>query len=204
VPALSGPLVALALGAALAFLCRGEVLREDHLAVRARATIAALFGALVFAPACAYFLIFAGDWSFFYLFDSRAVPSAALLVLVVVDAALVPVGFLAGRRAAERRAERVLVALAVVPAVAAAALVLAFLTKLRVEGSFHQVSERFGTRPVAGGPLGWAILWMGAATAAGFAIAARALTARPPRVAPMPPVDPAAPGARPLFLGRRR
>ena len=203
-PALVGPLVALALGAALAFLCRGEVLREDHLAVRARATIAALFGALVFAPACAYFVIFAGDWAFFYLLDSRAVPSAALLVLVVADAALVPAGFLAGRRAAERRAERALVGLAVVPAAAAGALILAFFTKLRVEGTFHQVTERFGTRPVAGGPLGWAILWMGAATAAGFAIAARELTARPRRVVPAPPVDPAAPGARPLFLGRRR
>ncbi len=200
-PALVGPLVALALGAVLAVLCRGEVLREDHLAVRARATIAALFGALVYAPACAYFVIFAGDWSFFYELDSRAVPSAALLVLVVVDAALVPIGFLAGRRAAERRAERVLYALCAAPAALTAALVLAFLTKLRVEGTFHQVTERFGTRPVAGGPLGWAILWMGAATAAGFAVAARAVTARPRRVTPAPPVDP---GEKPLLLGRRR
>lgn len=199
-PLLVGPLLGLALGAALAFLCRGEALREDEAAFRARLAVAALFAALVYAPACAYFVIFAGDWALFYLVDSAAVPSAAELCVVVADAALVVLGFAAGHHAARRRMDRVLAALVLGPAGAAAVMLAAFQGRLRVEGTFHQVTSRFGTQPVAGGPLGWAILWMGAMIVTGFVIAARVLTERPrlPR-----PAAPASEGPRPL-LGRSR
>jgi hypothetical protein len=203
-PALVGPLVAFALGAALAWLCRGEALREDEAAHRARAVVVALFAVLVFAPVCTYFLVFAGDWSIFYLTDSRGVPSALALLLVVADAALVVLGFLAGQRADHAREGRAQLALFTVPAALAAAEVLAFLPRLRLEGTYHQVTSRFGTQPVAGSPLGWAILWMGAMIIAGFVVAARVLLERRgPR--------PAAPGeardrdaAPQPLLGRRR
>jgi hypothetical protein len=219
VPALLGPVVGFALGVVLAWLCRVDAPREDVAAGRARAWVAGLFAALVFAPACAYFLIFAGDWSLFYLADSRAVPSALVLVLVLVDAAAVLGGFLAGYRAARsgaRAAERVLIALGAVPAVMAVAVVLAFFARLGVDGTFNQVSARFGTRPVAGGPLGYAILWMGAMIVAGLWIAGRALADRPRPEEPVepgsstspPPMAPVAPAgaseARPALLGRRR
>jgi hypothetical protein len=221
VPALVGPIVGFALGVLLSWLCRHEAARGDDRSERARAVVAALLGGLVFGPACAYFLIFAGDWALFYLIDSRTVPSALLLVLVVIDAASVVAGFQAGHRAARRRADRALLALLAGPAALAGAVLLLFLERLRVDGTVHQVSARFGTRPVAGGPLGYAILWMSAMVTLGVLVAARALADRPapaPRVGPKasesvedggsghPPTVPpeAPPTARPALLGRRR
>lgn len=205
-PALVGPFVGFALGVALAWLSRVEALREDDAGFRARVAVVALFGALVFAPACGYFLVFAGDWSLFYLVDSRAVPSAALLVLAVVDAALVALGFTAGHRLARRRAEGALVLLWAGPVVVAGSMVLSFFSRLRVEGTTHQVASSFGTQPIAGSPLGWAVLWMGAMVVAGFGLAARALVEGPGPLRPAGPSTPGsgAPGSAPAFLGRRR
>jgi hypothetical protein len=88
------------------------------------------------------------------------------------------------------------------------ALLLAFVGRLGVDGTFHQVSARFGTRAVAGGPLGYAILWMNAMIVGGMVIAARSLTDRPralaehrPSVAP--PLDERQ-RQRPALLGRKR
>src|SRR4051812_6972420 len=105
-PALLAPFVGFALGVALAWLARAELGRGDERAARARLTIAALYGALVFAPASAWFLIFASDWSLAYLIDGRAVPSALTLCLALLDAASIPAGFLAGRFAIQKRALR--------------------------------------------------------------------------------------------------
>lgn len=201
-PALLGPLVGFSLGVMLAWIARDEADRDDDHGARSRALIVALFGALVFAPVCAYFLIFAGDWARFYLVDSRSFPSALDLVLVVIDAAVVPFGFVIARTWGRRRAYRALGALGGVPAVAALILVLIFFPKLRIEGTFHQVRSDFGTQPAAGGPLGYAILWMNAMLIAGFALTVRALTGRPTP----PPVEPAprdVEGGRPKLLGRR-
>jgi hypothetical protein len=223
VPALVGPIVGFALGVLLSWLSRREAARGDETPGRARVAVVALLGGLVFAPVCAYFVVFAGDWALFYLTDSRAVPSALLLVLVVVDAVSVVGGFQAGHRAARRRADRALLALLAGPAAVAATVVLSFLERLRVDGTYHQVSARFGTRPVAGGPLGYAILWMSAMVTLGVLIAARALADRPdsPRVTPPSPVrdggsagsadsagsapkPPDPTDTRPALLGRRR
>ena len=202
-PALVGPFVGFTLGAALAWLCRVEALRESEAGFRARLAVVALFGALVVAPACGYFLVFAGDWSLFYLVDSRAVPSAALLVLTVLDAALVPLGFALAHRAAQRRAARALGLFVTAPAVVAGSIVLAFFSRLHLVGTTHQIASRFGTEPLAGSPLGWAVLWMGAMVAAGFAVAARSLAERPPPVRATLPAG-AQVTARPTFLGRSR
>src|SRR5262245_12461524 len=123
-PALLGPLVGFSLGVMLAWIARGEADRDDDHGARARAVVATLYGALVFAPASAYFLIFAGDWARFYLVDSRAFPSALDLLLVVLDAAVVPLGFIVARRAGRRRAYRALGALGGAPATAALVLLL--------------------------------------------------------------------------------
>ena len=210
-PALVGPIVGFVLGVVLAWLCRGEAPREGDAAGRARARVAALFGGLVFAPACAYFIVFAGDWALFYLDDSRAVPSALWLLLVVLDAVAVVAGFWAGYQAARRRADRALLALGAGPAGVALAVLLSFLARLRVDGTFQQVSARFGTRPVAGGPLGYAILWMDVMMVAGMVVAVRALAGRPRppppsrwTEPPSPSADAVPPGERPALLGRKR
>jgi hypothetical protein len=204
-PALLGPLVGFALGVALAWLSRGQADRDDDEGLRTRAAVVGLFGTLIFAPACAYFLIFTSDWAHFYLVDSRSVPSALDLLLVVLDAAIVPVGFITARRAGRRRAYRALGAFGGVPAVTALALVLIFFPKLGIEGTFHQVRSNFGTQPVAGGRLGYAILWMNAMLVTGFALTFRALTGRapPPPLPPSEPADIDAKAARPQLLGRR-
>jgi hypothetical protein len=196
-PAFLGPLVGFALGVALAWLAREEAARADDRRLGARGVIAALYGALVFAPAAAYFLVFAGDWSYAYLLDSRAVPSAIELGLVILDAASVPLGFLAARRAG--RDLRLTAALGALPAAISAGAALALYPKLRIAGTFHQVKGDFGTQPVAGSPTGWAILWMGALALAGFAIAARAMSSRDRRAPPQP----AEPEPRRAFLGQR-
>jgi hypothetical protein len=204
-PALVGPLVGFSLGVLLAWLARGATARDDDRSLRARAQVAALFGALVFAPACAYFLAFSGDWARFYLIEGRAVPSALDLVLVVLDAAVVPLGFVAARRAGRTTAYGVIGALGGVPAAAALALLLIFFPELRVDGTYHQVRGDFGTQPVAFGPLGYAILWMDGMILAGFLVSARALERRAaPRA-----IDPARPdegayAAPTKHLGARR
>ena len=92
--------------------------------------------------------------------------------------------------------------LGVVPAVLAVGLVLALFPRLRVEGTFHQVRSDFGTQPVAGGPLGYAILWMNGLVIAGFAAAVRAMSGQGFGAAksPAPEAPPPAPEG---YLGRR-
>jgi hypothetical protein len=223
VPALVAPLVGFALGVLLASICRGEAPRDGDSDGLARAKVAGLFAVLVYAPVCAWFIVFAGDWAIFYLDDSRAVPSALWLVLIVLDTVAVVAGFTVAYRAARRRADRTLLALGAGPAALALALVLWFVARLRVDGTFHQVSASFGTRPVAGGPLGYAVLWMGAMTVAGMVVAARALAGRlpsaprsrwgtgsqagePPKPPPQAfaPADAGPSGERPALLGRQR
>jgi hypothetical protein len=166
--------------------------------------VAALFGGLVFAPVCAYFVLFAPDWALFYLVDSRAVPSALLLLLVVADACAVVLGFWAAYRAARARSDRTLVALGATPAAAAGAIVVAFLAPLRVDGTFQQVSAGFGTRGVAGGPLGWSVLWMSAMIAAGAVISGQALDNRNRLSSATPPAgDAPAAGSTAKRLGPR-
>ena len=201
-PAFLGPLCGFALGVALAWLARVEAARRDDAGWGARAIVAALYGALVFAPACAYFLIFAGDWSLAYFIDSRTVPSAVGLVVVIVDAASVPLGLLAARRTHIRKASRAPVILGIVPVAIAIGLVLALFPRLRVEGTYHQIRSDFGTQPVAGGPLGYAILWMNAVLVGGFVAAVRAMSGRGFGAA-KGPVSEAPPAAPQGYLGRR-
>ena len=108
-------------------------------------------------------------------------------------------GFLAGRHATHRRAERALMALAVIPGLMIVGILFAFFPRLRVEGTYHQVKSAFGTQPIAGGPLGYAILWMNGLLATGFALTVRALTShRAPT-----PSEPTGPQAPQPLLGRR-
>jgi hypothetical protein len=192
VPALVGPLLGFALGVALAWAARRGAPRESDALLGPPTQVAALMGCLVYGPACAYFLAFATDWSLSYAVDSGAVPSAVLLVLALIDAVAVPAGFQAGHRAAKRRAVRWHVPLGLVPVGIAMGMLATSQRALRLDGTFQQVSSAFGTRPVVGGPLGYAITWMAAMVGAGAVIAARYLTATTRQAQPEP-----TPGDRP-------
>lgn len=172
-----GPFVGFALGVLLALFAPRASLPDAGPAHPRPRLLVALFAALVFAPVCAYFLAFAGDWSIAYLTDSRAIPSALLLILVALDALSVVVGFSVGR--GSHRSLRAVTALIGVPLGAVLIFIVLFFGRLRVDGTFHQVRGDFGTQPVAGGPLGYALVWMFGLLAAGFGLTLRLFRERP-------------------------
>jgi hypothetical protein len=201
VPAFVAPLFGFALGALLAWFSATAPRRAAALrATEARGApppargrplaLVALFAALVFTPVCAYFLIFAPDWSFAYLVDTRRIPSALDLVLLLLDAGSVPAGFIAacgpasgaptvaaGRFSAQRSV-RTAAVLAGVPLAIALLAVLFLSRRLAMDGTYRQVEGDFGVHQVAGGPLGYALLWMHTMLAAGFIVTVRGLLAR--------------------------
>lgn len=192
-PAVLGPLVGVAIGALLALFCGRDAGREG---MRSSATrVAMLLGALVYAPVCGYFLWAAPDWASLYLVDAARIPSALWLVLAVVDAASVPFGFTLASRLFDRGNARGAIALGLAPLAASVIVIAAFVEQLTIDGTYRQVHLAFGTQRVAGGRLGWAILWMLALTIAGFFVALAALADRP--------LPPRKEGPR-RFLGRAR
>lgn len=177
VPAPLGPLVGLSLGALLALLSPSGFDAAPTRAWPRSHLIVLLFAVLVFAPVCVYFAVFAPDWSVAYVVDSRIIPSALDLVLILIDVASVFGGFLVVRRLTGSHALRAAAAFSVGPLALALVLVLVFHARLRIEGTYHRVRGGFGTEPVAGGPLGYALLWMNSVLAAGFAVTLRLLRA---------------------------
>jgi len=201
VPAFAGPLVGFALGALLARWGRS-----------ARGPLALLaFGGLVFAPACGYPLLFFPDWSFAYLFDSRSLPSAVALALLITDALAPAAGFVLARRALAResvgedpKAHATALALAIVPGGLALILSVALAPRLATEGTFAMVRGDFGTAPLWRSPLGYALVWMGACVVAGVWLTGRALAASKPRDGSAAAQEPTAEDAGRHFLGARR
>ncbi|MDC0747244.1 hypothetical protein [Polyangium mundeleinium] len=214
-PAPLAPLFGFALGVLLAWLARFEDSPDERGASSwDRPTLAvALYALLVYAPVSAYFAVFAADWSFAYLVDGRAIPSALQLLLVLLDAAAPVLGFLAGRRALARRSLAALAWLAALPLAAATIPLVALHARFGIDATYDQVQSDFGTRPLPGSPLGYAVLWMDVILVAGAVFTARTLStidasaelpARPGR--PAPPVLPSEPLSEepPRFLGRPR
>lgn len=119
-----------------------------------------LFSLLVFAPISSYFLAFAPDWSYAYLLDSEQLPSTVDLALVIVDTACVPAGFFIGSHHVRARPVNRLARLAAVPAVVCLLFIAVSIRRLGVDASYAQYHGDFGTRPLAGSPLGYAVLWM--------------------------------------------
>jgi hypothetical protein len=156
------PFLGLFLGVVFAWSAREDLIRTPGASwIGSRAPlIVSLFAVLVFAPICAYFLGFEADWSYAYYIDTRRIPSAAELGLVLVDAVSVPLGFaLAVSRARTRRVGPILrLGLPALLTVVVAVLIAS--PRLRFEASYAQFHGDFGVRPVAGGPLGYALLWM--------------------------------------------
>jgi hypothetical protein len=178
VPAPIGPLVGFALGVLLCWASLADTVSDDD--ARRGHALAFWFAALVYAPACGYFLAFAEDWSYAYLVDGRSIPSAVELVVVVADAASVVAGFAAAARGGRARSIRRTVGLAAVPLAASGLFVLGAYRRLRVDATFLRFQSDFGLQPVAGGRLGYALIWTWAMVALGFYLTYRGIRSTQP------------------------
>jgi hypothetical protein len=176
VPALVAPIVGFALGAALSYGAADSLARGRGSGIASRALIVVTaFSVLIYAPVCSYFLAFSPDWSFAYLVDSRRLPSAVDLTLVLLDVVSVPFGFATTLRKARARHLRWVFRAAVLPAAGSLFAVLVLLPRLGVQATYAQYHGDFGMRPTAGSELGYALLWMHAVLIGALLWTARAL-----------------------------
>ena len=159
-------------GASFAWASRRELRRAAAHEPTTRAlSVATLFGMFVFAPVCGYFLAFEPDWCLAYLLDTSSASAALVPALLMLELASVPVGYLLAARVVKTSEEAsVLRVLAISLVVSLAALMLG-LRRFAVQGSYTQFHGDFGTQPLAGSSLGYAILLLGFWLAAGLAFA---------------------------------
>lgn len=177
-PVLPAPLFGFSLGVLFAWVARDELARVSSARFGARALpIVTLFACLVFVPACGYFVTFATDWSFAYLIDGRRVPSAVLLLLVLLDGASVIAGFASASESARQRKLGPVLRLGLLPIAAALAIVAALLRRLSLYGTFSQVGRAISVPSITGSPVGYAVLWFGACVLLGAAWTVRELAA---------------------------
>jgi hypothetical protein len=170
-PAPLAPLIGFALGVGFAWCAREDLSRSLATAGIASRPLAIvlLFAILVFAPVSAYFLAFESDWSYAYFVDTRRIPSAFQLGLVVLDTASVPAGFLIAARHAKLKKLRPMLTLALPGLALALGCVIFTADRLGVQASYAQFQGDFGTHPVAGSSLGYSLLWMDVVLALGVA-----------------------------------
>jgi len=174
-PAFVTPFLGFALGVACAWAAVGDLGRSTSGLGGRALLLTTAFALLVFAPVAGYFIAFEPDWSFAYFVDSERLPTAVPIAVVLLAAISVPGGFLAAvGDARARRLARVL-RKAAVPALLAAIGVLATFSRLSVHANYAQFHGDFGTRGVAGSPLGYALIWMLAVLGGATAWTLRAL-----------------------------
>ncbi len=160
------------LGVFLAWTTGEQLSRTADAAARGLLLVA-LFSLLVFAPVSAYFVAFSADWSYAYLVDPARLPSVVDMGFVLLDVVSVPAGFAVATRRVSARSTAPLLKLAAVPAAAALAFLLVASPRLAIDASYAQFHGDFGTRSVAGSPLGFALIWM-----SGVLVLAVTMTAR--------------------------
>jgi hypothetical protein len=160
-PAPLAPFIGFALGVGFAWCAREELSRSPAMNIASRSfLVVTLFAMLVFAPVSAYFLAFESDWSYAYFIDTRRLPSAIQLALLVLDTVAAPVGFVVATSPARARKVGTLLTLAALPLGLVLACLAAVAGRLGIQASYTQFHGDFGTRPVAGSSLGYALLWM--------------------------------------------
>lgn len=175
VPALAAPLFGLSLGVLFAWAGAEEIARSSGSAVSRSSVVAALFGVLVYAPACAFFQAFFPDWSFAYLLDAEHRGLVLDLALVLLNAASVPLGLTFFARSAAARRVATLTRAGAIPSALAVVSLLAFSSRLRVVSTYAQFHGDFGTEPLTGSQVAWALLWMAVVVAGAVAWTVRVL-----------------------------
>jgi hypothetical protein len=171
-PVVVAPLYGFALGVLFARAASEELARTRGLVGSRSLLVVALFGALVWGPACGYFLAFFPDWSYAYFLNAEHRPVAFDMAAVLVVSASPAVGFASlARMAASRRGEA-LTRGAAAPAIVATAFVLLLLPRLKLYATHAQFHGDFGTEPLVGSPVGYALVWMAviAVTAAAWTV----------------------------------
>jgi hypothetical protein len=159
-PVAVAPLIGIALGALFAWAGTEELSRVGGSITSRSLVVAALFGLLVYAPACGYFEAFFPDWSYAYWLDAQKRPVVLDLALVLADGLSVPFGLaLFARSAAARRTAAVARGIAV-PSLVAGLALIAMLPRLRIFGTYAEFHGDFGTEPLTGSPAGYALIWM--------------------------------------------
>lgn len=162
----------LCLGVTFAWLARRELRRVTTAELGSRGlAIATLFGLFVFAPISAYFLAFEPDWCLAYLLDTAQASAALVPALSLLELVTVPGGFLLGSQLLERSDEATLLRALAGGVVLTLGAVMLGLRRFAVQGSYAQFHGDFGTQPLAGGSLGYAVLLLGFWLTAGLTFA---------------------------------
>lgn len=174
-PAPTGPLLGLALGGLFARASSDGSARGRHSVALGPLALVCLFSLLVFAPIAAYFIAFEPDWAYAYLIDTGRRIGALHAAILLADVASVPLGFILALRSSERAALSAIVRLTGVPLVAVGIFVIILFPRLSVQATYAQFHGDFGTSPVAGGPLGYALIWTSLVLVAAAAWTAYAL-----------------------------
>lgn len=166
----------LLVGGSLAWMARAELARSEVAVALSRPFLVALaFAILVLAPVLGYFAAFHGDWAYLYLVDAARIPSAADLVLVLLVAGQVAVGFVvAAPLAVARRTTRLLWLGGVLAGVAGIACALSS-RRLGVSATWPEWRGGFGLVPIGQSPLGRGVLSSWVALAVGYAWAVLAV-----------------------------
>jgi len=160
---LTAPFTGFALGTLFAWLSREDLVRgaPAMLAVRSL-VIVTVYALLVFGPAAAYFLVFEPAWASAYLLDSGNHTRAFDVALAVLTPVSVVAGYLVTGHAIRRHRPAAALRIGAPSALVALALTLLLFPRLSVQATYAQYHGDFGTRPVAGSPLGYALVWFGA------------------------------------------
>ncbi len=162
------PLLGLALGALFALFASDELARTHGPPTGTRAAaVVTLFSLLVFGPFAGYFVVQATDWSLAYLVDSRQVPSALLLLLVLLDVATVPLGFVLASSAARGRQPVAVLPLVLVPMALGVVVAGLLAHRLSSLGSTVEVRRGLPRGAFAGSSLAQATSWLWLCLAAG-------------------------------------
>ncbi|HMA97068.1 MAG TPA: hypothetical protein VKP30_30500 [Polyangiaceae bacterium] len=162
-PVLIAPWIGLLFGVFFAWSAREELARSERGPLASAALVLPVaFGFLMQGPVAGYFLAVAPDWSMAYLIDSQRVPPVVDFVAVLLTAATPVCGYALAAPAASRREGVPLLRWSLPLLIVVIGVTAALLPRLSTEASYTQFRGSFGTRRVAGGSLGIALLWMNA------------------------------------------
>lgn len=160
VPTLVLSLSGCALGLAFAWSAGAE-LRQHASALQTQAAwLVLLHALLVFGPSVGYLLSFHSDWAFSYWLRANALPRGALTTAIALVSCTPFIGFLWGAGFARQRKPLPLLVVTAVFGVACVLGCLLTLPRLLVSATYVQFHDDFGTRGIAGSPLGHALLGM--------------------------------------------
>lgn len=161
----------LSLGVGFAWAARRELRRVASREGSRGLAVAVLFAVCVLSPISAYFLAFEPDWCLAYLVNTARASAALVPALLLLELVSVPVGFLLGNALLRRGDETNLLRLLASFVVITLGSVMLGLRRFAVQGSYAQFHGDFGTQPLAGSSLGYAILLLGFWLAVGLGFA---------------------------------